>query len=361
MTGRSHQNQLDKIRILAALAVILSHHVPLAGATAPTWLANRWVHWSVMGGVGVMIFFCISGYLVTSSWYREPRFIPFMWKRLLRLWPGMLGSVACTVFVFGAIFNELPLSSYLAHPSTWKFFFTNISLIHTYPFLPGAFGSNPVAQVANGVYWTIPMELMCYLVLAILGLIGAMKNRRLLRLGLILYITAFLYIANPDFTGFINHWIEYPAYFAAGALIALNKQWFSAHGKRFVMIVVPICFIVYILTPYTATARLFIIPPLVIFLGTLPAKETWFSRLGDPSYGVYLYGYPIAQTMIALWPDMNFWLSLSITCFLAMTAGYASWKLIESRALRWKDSRPRISIKGRKNFALTNETHKMPK
>ena len=65
-----HQNQFDKIRILAALAVIFSHHFPLAGAPAPAWVANPWVHWAMFGGVAVMTFMCISGYLVTLSWYR---------------------------------------------------------------------------------------------------------------------------------------------------------------------------------------------------------------------------------------------------------------------------------------------------
>jgi peptidoglycan/LPS O-acetylase OafA/YrhL len=352
MQGKSHHNQLDKIRILAALAVILSHHVPLTGFIAPTWLSNHWLHWSMMGGVGVMVFFCISGYLVTSSWYREPRFIPFMWKRLLRLWPGMLGSVACTALVFGVIFNNLPLRDYLNNASTWKFIYTNISLVHTYPFLPGAFLKNPIPQVANGVYWTIPMELACYAVLSLLGLLGILKYRRLLKFILCTYIITFLLTANPDITGFINHWMEYPAYFVAGALIALNKQWFAKHAKKLLLILIPICTAIYFLTPYTATARLLAIPPLIIFLGTLPAKETWFSNFGDPSYGIYLYGYPVAQSVIALWPEMNFWPSLFLSCALAMVAGYASWLLIESRALRWKDFHPRVPSSFQSRFPI---------
>lgn len=342
MTGQTHQNQFDKIRILAALIVIFSHHYPLTGHRAPMWLENHWLHWSVTGGVGVMVFFCISGYLVTISWYREPKFTPFLWKRILRLWPGMLGSIICSIFIFGLIFNSLPVGDYLRNPSTREFFQANITLFRNYPFLPGAFTSNPIPQVANGVYWTIPIEFTCYLILAGLGLIGLLHRPLLIKGLLILYIIAFLCLANADITGQIHHWIEYPAFFAAGALIALHKEWFAKHSKNILLVATPLLVATYFLTPYTATPRFLLLPILVIFLGNLPAKDNWFTRLGDPSYGIYLYGYPIAQSVVALWPDMSFWASLFTTFTLATGAGYASWLLLESRALRWKSIRPRI-------------------
>lgn len=332
-----HKNQLDKIRILAALVVIFSHHYPLTGSQAPAWLENKWLHWSVTGGVGVMVFFCISGYLVTMSWYREPRLVSFMWKRVLRLWPGMLGSVICGVFLFGVVFNTMTLGDYLKTPTTWKFFWTNLTLVTQFPFLPGTFTTNPSSQVMNGVYWTIPMEFTCYLILAGLGVIGILRRTHFLKLLILTYIAIFLLFFNPDFTGRIHHWVEYPAFFAAGAFIALHKDWFKNNSRKLVLCITPLLLATYFLTPYIATSRFLLLPPLVIFLGSLPAKENWFSRLGDPSYGIYLYGYPIAQSIVALWPEMNFWASLAVTFALSICAGYASWLFIESRALRWKD------------------------
>ncbi len=331
-----HKNQFDKIRILAALVVIFSHHFPLTGTPAPAWLENQWLHWSVTGGVGVMVFFCISGYLVTLSWYREPHFLPFLWKRVLRLWPGMLGSVLCGVIVFGIAFNALTLGQYLNSPTTWRFLGTNLTLLKEFPFLPGTFPLNPVPHVMNGVYWTIPMEFACYLVLALLGLVTVLRRPRLFQALLLVYIAGFLGWANPDFTGSIRHWIEYPAFFAAGALVALHKGWFDRHAGKLLLVATPVLVATYFLTPYIATSRFLLLPVMVLYLGNLPARDSWFSRLGDPSYGIYLYGYPIAQTVVALWPDMDFWPSLALTCALAIGAGYASWLLLESRALRYK-------------------------
>ncbi len=336
-----HKNQFDRIRILAALVVIFAHHYPLMGRQAPAWLENKWLHWSLAGGVGVMVFFCISGYLVTMSWLREPKLAAFLWKRVLRLWPGMLGSVVFGVFFFGIIFNTIPLGEYLRIPTIWRFFWANLTLVTYFPFLPGTFITNPSAQVMNGVYWTIPMEFTCYLILASLGFLGIIRNNKIIMYLILIYLMIFLIFFNPDFTGRIQHWIEYPAYFSAGAFIALHKNWFSKYGGRLLTVITPILLATYFLTSYTATSRFLLLPSLIIFLGNLPARENWFSKLGDPSYGIYLYGYPIAQSIIALWPDMHFLASLTVTFALSICAGYASWHFLESRALRWNKWRLR--------------------
>ena len=33
----------------------------------------------------------------------------------------------------------------------------------------------------------------------------------------------------------MQHWYEYSAYFAHGALIALHREWFHAHARRFLL------------------------------------------------------------------------------------------------------------------------------
>ena len=332
-----HNNQFDKIRILAALGVIVSHHFSLTGTQGPFWLENRWLNWAFLGGVCVMVFLCISGYLVTRSWCRQPQFGPYLWKRVLRLWPGMLGSVLLCIFFFGLIFTNLPAREFLLSPQTRQFLFDNLSLVRENANLPGVFMNQGYAGVMNGVYWTIPMEFMCYLVLGALGVLGVLRVPLLVNGLALAYIAGFLVFANYDFTGQIRHWIEYPAFFVAGSWIALHNDWFMRNGKRILLIAGPILLILYFFTPLTATARFFLIPLFVIYIGNLPAKESWFTRLGDPSYGIYLYGFPIAQSVIAVAPKLNFWVSLSLALILAVMAGYASWLLLESRALRLKN------------------------
>lgn len=335
-----HLNQFDKIRILAALGVIVSHHFSLTGTQGPAWFESRWLNWAFLGGVCVMVFLCISGYLVMHSWLRAPRFPEYLWKRFLRLWPGLFASVLACVFLFGVTFTSLPTGEFLSSPGTWRFVLANSSLFTHNPMLPGVFLKLPQPELMNGVYWTLPLEFMCYLVLGILGVAGLLRFPTLFNVLVAAYVAGFLIFANYDFTGRIYHWIEYPAFFAAGAWIALHDKWFSQHGKRLMQWLVPILLLIYFFTPLTSTARFFILPIVVIYVGKLPATENWFVRLGDPSYGIYLYGCPVAQSVIALAPQLNFWMSMALALAGSTLVGYLSWHLVEKRALRLKAAFP---------------------
>ena len=150
-----HRNAFNLLRIAAALAVIFSHHFPITGTPPPTWL-----HSNMVGGVAVMTFFTISGYLVTLSWLREPRLIAFAGKRLLRLWPGMLVAVLVGVLVFGPVFTDLPVRDFLAHPDT-RLYWRNLLLAEAHVNLPRLFRGNPLAGLMNAPPWTIPFAVLC--------------------------------------------------------------------------------------------------------------------------------------------------------------------------------------------------------
>lgn len=71
---RLHQaNNFDALRLAAALAVLFSHQYPVTGTTPPEWM-----NVAMVGGVAVMAFFVISGYLVTISWFSQPRLWVFV-------------------------------------------------------------------------------------------------------------------------------------------------------------------------------------------------------------------------------------------------------------------------------------------
>ena len=62
-------------------------------------------------------------------------------------------------------------------------------------------------------------------------------------------------------------------------------------------------------------------------------------KIGDISYGIYIYGFLVQQTL------MHFFVFDYITLFcttvpITMALGYASWHLIEKRALKLKNWRP---------------------
>lgn len=332
LTARpAHHNGFDVLRMAAASAVIFSHHFHITG-TKPL----GWLHADMVGGVAVMTFFSISGFLVTLSWLRDPRVLAFVFKRLLRLWPGMLVAVLLGVFLFGPIFTSLPLGEFLIHPETlahWR----NLLLVKAYVVMPGVFPANPLAGLMNGPLWTIPLELLCYAVLVGAGALGVFRWRPLAYTVLLAYLAFFLAMRNADLTGSMRHWFEYPAYFAFGSLLALWQQRFAEHGGVMVLVLLPLSAVLFFGLKLQHTAGLLLLPPLLVYLGSLRAPVfSWLHRAGDPSYGIYVLGCPIQQAVQAMWPHLPFAWSLLAALMLALVAGYASWHLVEAPALRFK-------------------------
>ena len=326
-----HHNAFSLLRIAAALAVVFSHHFPITGTQPPAWL-----HSNMVGGVAVMTFFTISGYLVTLSWLREPRVIAFAGKRLLRLWPGMLVAVLAGVLVLGPVFSDLPVREFLAHPDTRLHWF-NLLLVEAHVNLPGVFGRNPLAGLMNGPLWTIPLELLCYAALAGAGVLGVLRWRPLASVAGLGYLAFFLCLRNADVTGTMHHWFEYPAYFVYGSLIAMYRDVFKAHGRGLLMVLAPLAAVLFFGAGLEHSAGLLLLPPLLIHVGS--CRGAFFSRLhraGDPSYGIYVLGCPIAQAVQAVWPGLPFMQSLLLAMVLSAVAGYVSWHAVEAPALRLK-------------------------
>lgn len=104
----------------------------------------------------------------------------------------------------------------------------------------------------------------------------------------------------------------------------------AAIGHRYVFFVVYTLFIAYLL----------------FFLAYVPAGHIRkYNLLGDYSYGIYIYAFPVQQSVAALVPGVSvlnmILISFPVTVFLSAL----SWHLLERRAL---------SLKGR----LASDTRK---
>src|ERR1700722_502422 len=152
------QNNFEALRLLAASAVILAHAYGLRGLDG-TFTRVTGVD---LGWAAVVMFFCISGYLVCGSALH--RGAHDFWKaRFLRIFPGLL---ACTVLT-GAIlvfFSSLGPGEYFRNLGTWKYIFGTGTLIWTNYSLPGVF-DNLYSTEANGSLWTLRYEVLCYFII----------------------------------------------------------------------------------------------------------------------------------------------------------------------------------------------------
>src|SRR5437588_7159145 len=131
-------NNFDLLRLVAAVSVIVSHAFLLAESSQDhdplIWLTGGQ---TILGVVGVFVFFTISGYLVTQSFDTTPSPLVFLAKRALRIFPGLLLCLAVCVFAIGPLVTGLPLAEYFTRPDTYLFLLRNAVLDTEYNRLPG--------------------------------------------------------------------------------------------------------------------------------------------------------------------------------------------------------------------------------
>jgi peptidoglycan/LPS O-acetylase OafA/YrhL len=335
---QDRRNNFDVLRLLAASLVLFSHSYALTASAEPFADLSGWT----FGEVGVVMFFAMSGFLITKSWNDQPRLTPFAVKRALRLLPALAVAVTVTVFVVGPLFTTLPLSSYFAHPTTWIYWIRSSLLITFAGKLPGVFETNPYPAAVNGSLWTLPVEACCYAMVAVLGVVGLLRRNGVLvafSCVLLLCVTPLSPIAvapaGGTTSGNVSLVILLGATFVLGVLAyslraRLHLSWAFAAALMALWIV----------TWGGGWARLTgvlaIAFTILVFAFRTPA---WLRRLtapGDLSYGIYVYAFPVQQSVAAIWhgvgPLPMFFIAFPVTYGLA----FLSWRLVERPALAYK-------------------------
>ncbi|MCQ8240263.1 acyltransferase family protein [Rhizosaccharibacter radicis] len=346
-------NNFDALRLVAALMVVHGHGWMLAGGpVAGLW--NLPFH-----HVGLDIFFSISGYLVTGSWQRDPRFRDFLLKRALRILPGLAACVLVTVLVLGPAVTVMPVLSYLSSGLTWLYL-TNMGFLLQLR-LPGVFGHAGPDDAVNGSLWSLMPEFCCYLTVPLLALLqGRTRHAALLALAAVAGG-----ISIVLFHGHVRPWplvwnidpkyalAEVP-FFAVGGLYFLLEDRLVRAGRADGLWRTDLCltFLIgnYVFSGWFGWGNLpfewLTLPYLVISFGrmSLPVLRR-AGRFGDASYGVYLYAFPIQQLVLEKLPGDRFPV---VTCaILSIAAGLVSWHLVERPALRLASRlvrRPRLGL-----------------
>jgi len=321
----SLKNNFDFLRLLAATVVLLAHQFALLGIYVQPPLAN--FSWA---GLAVAIFFVISGYLVSHSWQKEPILWIFAAKRLLRLIPGLAFTTIFTVFCIGPLATNLTLREYFADGGTWNYL-KNIYL-NLHSVLPGVFLDNPYPKAVNASMWTLPIEANWYEALAVLGLLGVLKSRFVL----IVAISACIYLSETRYsinTGSNLSWfIHYGIFFLSGALLSIIRISLKLVG------LLAIASLIAGYLGYSNLAVIILLPIAVISFGTssFPIISNLY-KLGDLSYGTYLFAFPIQQTLVLFWgQNLSLHALACISILVTYILAYISWRFVELPALRLK-------------------------
>jgi peptidoglycan/LPS O-acetylase OafA/YrhL len=83
------------------------------------------------------------------------------------------------------------------------------------------------------------------------------------------------------------------------------------------------------------------LPYFIVYVGTRPSQlGRTVHRFGDPSYGIYIYAFPVQQTLVlTAAATSNPWLIFAASIALVVPLGYLSWHLVEGPASRWGSTR----------------------
>ena len=330
-------NNFDSVRLVAALIVAIGHMSSLSGAFPVLNILSR-----PEASTAVDVFFCVSGYLVTDSWLRQPSLRVFVAKRALRIFPAVIAYTVLMVFVVGPALTTLGTGKYFGNHKSWSYL-AMIGLYGAGNGLPGVFPHNPYSGQVNGALWTLPVEFACYLTVPLLSLLGR-RGWMLALVGLVVLgggwaemrfeqertAEPLLYGASLPFA------LMDVAYFSAASLLRLLAG--RCRGLVRLDVALILCCVCFLcdewwqeaVRPVTWVA----LPYMVIAFGEAATPVLRRAgRFGDVSYGLYLWHFPVMQAFIqlfgqdmprAVWP---------VTIAATLGVAWLSWRLIERPAL----------------------------
>jgi len=337
----NRDNNFNIMRFIAAALVLFSHSFDLYGILELEPL-GRLVEFS-FGSFAVDVFFITSGFLIAGSFYSGKTIKEFTKARLLRIYPALVVAVLFTVLVVGVYFTTQSISEYFTDPLTKKYVVRNSILIFNIKyFLPGVFENVPYASTVNGSLWTLPYEIKCYAILAmfgfILSLVQKKLNRNILKRAYLILAVGFMLVAMSDhYLGFpsSNGYRLFAMFFGGACMFVWRDRVVLSHLWFGVMLGVTLLSMFY--QPIFPAVYLLSIIYIVLYLAYVPSGVIRsFNNVGDYSYGIYIYAFPIQQSIMSLYPDIGFSEFIGLAFAITLILAILSWHGIEKRCLKFR-------------------------
>ena len=351
------RNTLDAVRVGLALMVAVSHGIVMRTGDEPTWGS------STLGDLAVDGFFVLSGFLVTGSYQRIDvstghagfwTVVRFGWHRFLRIMPGFwvcLLVLALVIAPLVAVLEGRPaVTPFVTEPSSWDFIVNNAGLLIQQYDIAGLLAGNPTPFVFDGALWTLVLEAMCYVLLAVLGWSGVVRRRRWVVLLLAGVLWALLVAQSLGVDTVIgDDTTRLALMFVLGVASFLYIDRIPSSPALAVAALILLVGCLAVLHDYRVVGAP-ALAYLIVYLGTgLPRPV----RLrADLSYGVYIYHWPTEQVLMltgaAVLPTVAF---VALALAAVLLPATASWFLVEKRSLMHKDFAPLPAWRSRRQTA----------
>lgn len=321
------------LRIIAAVAVIYGHSYALAqtDGSRDVFLRMNWGYYS--GDLAVFIFFVVSGYMVAGSYIARHNLAEFAIARFLRIVPAYAVVLVLCAVVVGPLFTRVDQASYWGSPQVVEYVTKNLRFGSDLAWnLPGVFETHPNKGM-NGSIWTLPAEVRMYMLVAILGAAGLLRHA--IPGTVVVVFLIFIGMFAVQYLPLHADWVRLAGYFCLGILAQIWKERISvSHGGMLML-----AFAAYACSKTPAYPYIFALALAYFcfwFAYRLPVLASP-EKFGDPSYGIYLWGWPVQQCLVDLFPAMRPWQNFVLAAPIAILLGYASWHLVEKNALKMKN------------------------
>ena len=288
-------NNLDLARIILACLVIVGHSEAINGGG--DWIdpIRYFFGFTYSGAFAVKLFFFISGLVVTNSYLSKNDGVYFIFSRIFRIMPALLFVLILTVLIFGVVLTKLSPSDYFTDLQ-WLSYIIHNMFFYTDYILPGVFDQNLYPNIVNGSLWSLRYEVGCYVILFFLFVSLGNKGRNY-------FILPILLIAIDSLlpTRFILKFIDdnpekylLPLCFAYGAFLAIFSKEITVN--IYTALGGILLFVMLQNTNYIEIGLIFASCNVLLYLSSIKIVLKLKPKY-DISYGIYLWGFLIQQTI----------------------------------------------------------------
>jgi peptidoglycan/LPS O-acetylase OafA/YrhL len=370
---------LEPLRALAALAVLIGHAYALGGRAIPIQAEHWYDVPLIQTATGVWLFFVISGFVIARPFVAAlvsgeplPQLVPYTIRRIARIYP--VYWIALIVTMVWAVGSPGPKKALL-----------HLSLLHN--LVPGR------QAAVFSVAWTLTIEVLFYITVPFVALLirrrwgrGPIAPTRLVRAIAITWVVSIVWTSLGAFVDddTMSLWLRqvFPSMwgsFCSGLLLAvlvssrdvglprslarldallddrqraltiaaaiwLLAAWWGSAGVRLFDSLAPG------LVVYDLSRPLFAISYGVV-VGVVMRSEPWrgpvgqrLQVLGDISYGIYLFHAVFIYLLLYSGLDgivplasgiVGYALHVALILCLTLPTAWVSWRLLERPLLGW--------------------------
>jgi peptidoglycan/LPS O-acetylase OafA/YrhL len=336
-------NSLNAIRLALAIAVIISHSWPAGGYGAdPRWGDQTLGEWAVAG------FFVASGYLILGSRVSSRSIWDYLWRRLLRIYPGFIVCITTVALVIAPLSVAIDRSGAYNWHSGLSYIWSNVGIFIVQGGIEGTTTTAPYVGDWNAPLWTLFFEALCYVWIGVLvsivpkGWLGPV-----LMVLVVICLAANIYGAVTEWGINSNQgrffWLS--GYFASGGIFYVYRDKIPLNR----LLAAASLLLVIALATFHAF-HMFAGLPLAYLVFFLAIKLP-FARIGaknDISYGMYIWAFPLQQVLgiLSEGRDVPVFVFAAVSVLVTVPLALTSWLLVEKPAMRLKrlTNRTRISF-----------------